>query len=778
MKPAPTIRNPRRTAGGASEPKLAGDFSLRYLLEILFRRKRLLVLPMVLTPLLALLFSLAVKPKYMSTTTILLGKEDILNPLVRYDTAVAMTDYNRLGSFQKIIYSRTLLESAVRQLGLERQARNAFELEALINNLRANIHLITLTTDSFQIGCSAPNALLASNMVATITELFVKRSLQSSHDEAVAAVNFIQKELEHYQSELERLDTALRDFRRKNSETLRTSLSLGGMLNDYRAKLLDAELELKQEQLNAKLYAERLSGEKPMVVSQALYVQNTPYQKAYQELQVKMGNLLATREPSHPEVQKLQREMDYLTALLEKEKQKNEASERQEMRSPVYQEVSARLEDARIKIKVLEQKVAEYRRIMEDIRTRLADVPELERAQNRLESESKLTREIYETLRLKLEQARVSCEVEIEQQRNRFTVIDPPLAPLFRYKPIRKTFILGGAVGGLMLGLLLIFLLEFTDPRLIRAGEIVRRTHLPLLGALPKLYRWDEQAAWPDAEDLRRAGAWVAARLQHPRFRWLLPLLQKLERGLRGLLAARRFVLPASYPADLVLPSTRLPPAGAAAAPPDQALDEYIERLRGVAIAARAAYETPDPLVWMVTSTRGGEGRSLFVRNLAVVLAGDLRRPVCIVDAHLTAPELSQRLGRVAPGLAEVVEGRATLDEALVAAGGAPNVWILPAGRPAEYPEVLFNTAAFRDLLAALRERFAVTLIEAPDLIGHTDGQLIAPATDGVLFLARLYAVKKQALLAALGRLPAEKVVGVVVNYAEYWIPEWLYRWI
>ncbi len=777
MNPELTTKAPRRAAGGAGEPKLAGDFSVRYLLEIMFRRKRLFIVPLLLTPVLALLLSYAIKPSYMSQTTILMGKEDILNPLVRYDTAVAMTDWNRLGSFQKILYSRTLLEEAAHKLGLAQQAKSAMELEGLINNIRANIHLITLTSDSFQIGCSAPNALLASNMVATITQLFIDRSLEGSRKEAMSAVNFIQKQLSHYKGELDRLDGELQAFRKTNAETLKTSLSLGGMINDYRAKLLDTELELKQEQLNEQLYAARLAGEKPMVISQALYVQNTPYQKAYQELKIKMGNLVATRDKTHPEVQKLQREMDFIVDLLEDEKKKHEASESREMRSPVYQEVSARLEDAHIRVKVLEQKAAEFRRIMAEIRQQLTNVPELEREQARLEGEVKLTRDLSETLQLKLEHARVSCEVEIEQQRNRFSIIDPPLAPLARFKPIRKTFIIGGVVGGFALGFMLVFLLEFTDPRLVRPGEILRRAHLPLLGTLPKLYHYGELEPLPMFAWLRRAWMRFMAWMHRPQMKWLLPPLRFVDHLLRAVFAARRFVMPADYPADYVLPPVRLQQAGARETRYDEALDDYIERLRGVAIAARAAYAAPDQLLWMVTSTRPAEGSTLFIQNLAVVLAGDLKRPICIVDANLPNPELSRRAGRVAPGLAEVVEGRARLDDVLLP-GGAPNVFVLPAGQATEYAEVLFNTTAFHVLLEQLRGRFALTLLEAPDLIGNTAGQLIAPASDGVLFIARLYVTKKQAINAALAKVPPEKLVGVVVNYAEYWIPEWLYKWI
>ena len=777
MKPELTTKAPRHAAGRAGDPKLAGDFSVRYLLEILFRRKRLFLIPVLLTPILGFLVSYLVKDSYMSTTTILLGKDEILNPLVRYDTAVSLTDENRLGSFQKIIYSRTLIEDAVRKLGLDKQAKSDLELEALINDVRANIHVFTLAVDSFQIGCSARSPVLARDMVKAISDLFIEKSLAGSRREAMTAVNFIQKQLDHYKEELDRTERELQEFRQKNAETLRLSLSLGGMLNEYRAKALDAELELKQEQLNEKLLAQRLTGEKPMVVAQALFVQNTPYQRAYQELQVRMGNLLATRDRSHPEVLKLQREMDYITSLLEREKKEHQATESQEVRSPVYQEVTARLEDTRIKIKVLEQKIAEFQRVQKEVHAQLVDVPALDKEQDRLEGEVKVTREIYDTLRLKLEHARVSCEVEIEQQTNRFSIIDPPLVPLARYKPIRKQFISGGVVGGVCFSLILVFLLEFTDPRVLRPVEILRRAQLPLLGSLPKLYRFGELAPLPVGPWITRYWTRLLERLRRPAFLHWLPVVRQMDRGLRFVFAARRFVMPREFPESFVLPATRLQQVGASETPEDEALDDYIERLRSVAIAARSAYDVPDRLVWMVASTRANEGKSLFARNLAVVLAGDLKRPICLVDANLPNPTLSRQSGHTMPGLAEIVEGRAQLEQALVP-GGAPNLFVLPVGHPTEYPEVLFHTAAFRELLGQLRERFALTLLEVPDLITHTDGQLVAPATDGVLFMTRLYTTKRHAALVALTKIPHEKIIGIVVNYAEYWIPEWLYRWI
>jgi polysaccharide biosynthesis transport protein len=782
-----TTPTPERSPTPSIATPVAGDFSLRYLLEILFRRKRVFLLPLILTPLLSVLISFLIKSDYMSSTTMLLGKEEILNPLVRYETAVAMTDTNRLGSFQKIIYSRPLLEGTIRKLGLDKGVKSDPEMEVAVNNLRKNIHVLGLSSDSFQIACTASNPVLAKDMVETVSQLFIEKSLQGSRREAMAAVNLIQKEVDHYRQEMEQTEQALQQFRQINMETLGQINILGGQLNEYRTKGLEADLELKQERLNENLLSARLSGEKPMVIAQALYVQNTPYQKHYQELQLQMGNLLATRDKSHPEVLKLQREMDYITRLLEDEKKKNQAQETQEVRSPVYQEVSARLEDSRIKIKVLEQKVAEYQRLQEETRKKLAEVPELEKEQARMQSELKLTHELYDTLRVKLEQARVTCEVEIAQQTNRFTIIDPPMVPWTRHKPNRQLFAIGGIAGGVCLGVFLAFLLEFTDARLVRTGDLLRRTRLRLVGVVPKLYHFGEVEPFhllvrlrqlfyrlPSVglfDRLRRAAA------PSPRG-WSAPLVGPVQDGLRTVFCARRFVFPSDMPANLVISAARMDRSGSGETPEEEALDDYLERLRGIAIVARNTYTEPDHLLWMMTSARTGEGKTLLTANLGTLLAGDLKKPVLLVDANLQTPSLAQALGYPdMPGLAEVIEGRASLDEALVALD-TPGLSLLPAGIPLEYPDVLYNAPVFHQLLHTLRERFSFILIEAPDMLTSSGGRLLAPHTDGILFVVRLYAAKRKPVEAAIQRLPSEKIIGVVFNYFEYWIPDWLYRWV
>jgi hypothetical protein len=105
-------------------------------------------------------------------------------------------------------------------------------LEQCVTRMRGNTHLIALAADSFQIGCTAREPVLARNMVDTISQLFVEKSLQASRREATAAVNFIQKEVDHYREALERMREALAAV--IDQTEIRHIYLVGGSLTDGR----------------------------------------------------------------------------------------------------------------------------------------------------------------------------------------------------------------------------------------------------------------------------------------------------------------------------------------------------------------------------------------------------------------------------------------------------------------------------------------------------------------------------------------------------------------
>jgi capsular exopolysaccharide synthesis family protein len=143
-----------------------------------------------------------------------------------------------------------------------------------------------------------------------------------------------------------------------------------------------------------------------------------------------------------------------------------------------------------------------------------------------------------------------------------------------------------------------------------------------------------------------------------------------------------------------------------------------------------------DARVIAVASALPREGKTTTTANLAASLArADVR--VLIVSADLRKPRVAEYFGITAgTGLAGVLEGRFSLDEAIVDAG-VRNVWIVPAGTVPPHPAELLQSGRLGDVLAEARRSFDVVLVDCPPILGLSDCLSILPLADAVVMVVR-----------------------------------------
>lgn len=170
----------------------------------------------------------------------------------------------------------------------------------------------------------------------------------------------------------------------------------------------------------------------------------------------------------------------------------------------------------------------------------------------------------------------------------------------------------------------------------------------------------------------------------------------------------------------------------------------------------------------VVTSSRGGEGKSVTALNLAMALA-DTGVSVCLVDADLRRPSVADYLGlEGAAGLTTVLIRRAVLDDVLqpVGSGGLD---VLTSGRTPPNPSELLGSRAMADVVAELESRYDVVLLDCAPLLPVTDATILSKTADGMLLVAGGGIVTKDELTEATGKLATvgATVLGVVLNRVE-----------
>jgi Mrp family chromosome partitioning ATPase/capsular polysaccharide biosynthesis protein len=341
---------------------------------------------------------------------------------------------------------------------------------------------------------------------------------------------------------------------------------------------------------------------------------------------------------------------------------------------------------------------APLRRARASLQTRLASL--------RTRGQTRST--IYANLLAKDEQL---ASLEALQTSNATVVERPVDATQVQPRTTRDAAL--GVGFGLLLGVVLAFMRQAIEARVITAGEVSSGLGLPLLGRL-----------WAPPRAVRRREALVT--VAQP----------------SGALSQAYRVLRTTV--DSVMPHRV-----------DPALDA------GQLLA--------------ITSATAGEGRSTTVANLGVAFARSGRR-VALVNADLRGwvDERQMSLDRLfgldlQTGLADVIRGRAELGSSLVYAdleqpkpaggdgeGGAVTppigVWVLPAGSP---PADLGDPATAARLEAVLKDlahRVDVVLIDCPPLLVSADTLELVKHVDAAVVVVRANRITRPTL-AELARL-------------------------
>ena len=191
------------------------------------------------------------------------------------------------------------------------------------------------------------------------------------------------------------------------------------------------------------------------------------------------------------------------------------------------------------------------------------------------------------------------------------------------------------------------------------------------------------------------------------------------------------------------------------------------ERYRAIRTRLTMSEEAGPLRSILVTSPGSGDGKSITAANLALTMAQEFQRNVVLVDADLRGSSVHALFGiDGTPGLADVVAGDASLDDALVYLPDY-RLTVLPAGRTPRFPTELLGSTAMRRTIDALRARFDRILIDLPAVTPLADVGTVAPLADGVVMVVRAGITRRPVLDQALDAFNEHKVLGIVLNDAN-----------
>ena len=165
----------------------------------------------------------------------------------------------------------------------------------------------------------------------------------------------------------------------------------------------------------------------------------------------------------------------------------------------------------------------------------------------------------------------------------------------------------------------------------------------------------------------------------------------------------------------------------------------------------------------VVTSGKGGVGKTTTTANTGAALAAT-GASVVLVDADVGLRNLDIVLGleaRVRHHVLDVLEGLVSLDDALVSDKRVPAMKLLAAAQTREKDDV--DTAAFRELIGSLRDRFDYVLIDCPAGIEKGFANAIAGADEAIVVCTPEVSAVRDADR-VVGLLGDDRTVKLIVN--------------
>lgn len=199
--------------------------------------------------------------------------------------------------------------------------------------------------------------------------------------------------------------------------------------------------------------------------------------------------------------------------------------------------------------------------------------------------------------------------------------------------------------------------------------------------------------------------------------------------------------------------------------PSSQVAEEY-RKLKSIIVRLTRSEEFMNTL--MVTSSLGGEGKSITALNLATSLAQECDNTVLLIDADLRKPCLHRYLGlEPGPGLADCLVDGTDVGSALIKTG-IGRLSFLPSGRSLENPAEMLSSQKMRNLLSEMKHRYPdrYLIIDTPPVLPVAETRSLSPLVDGVVFVIREGVPSLADVSEACASLGVKKVIGAVYNDA------------
>jgi polysaccharide chain length determinant protein (PEP-CTERM system associated) len=496
--------------------------------EIFLRRIWYIVIPFTVIMVAAALYAFYLPKVYRATTLVLVTPQKVPESFVRPTVTSRIED--RLQSISQEIMSRTRLELVIAEFKLYSEQAKSLSQEEIIELMRKNVEVeIKGKEGFFTISYIGGDPRIVAMVTNKLASLFIEENLKLREQQAQGTSEFLSIELNAMRTKLEEQEGAITRFKKQfmtelpeqrdaNLRILEQLQLQYQKIGDSLKAAQDRKLIIQKQLSDMKIQmAFRPVSENPKeertdtTTLSDLSQPPLPKQKGLPNYEAQLNhgrNLLSELKSKyterHPDIVRTEKYIAELEKSIEKMKaqdrgenlsgsetsKKKKDDEKMDMESnPFYKEMESQLVATELEVKRLKEEDSKIKARIAGFQARVENTPGRELAMTSLMRDYQNTKESYQTLLKKSQEAQQAENLERRQKGEQFKVIDPARIP---EKPMQaKVFkiLLAGLLLGMGSGLGMAFLREQMDRSFRDAEDLEATMEFKVLANIPRIQK-------------------------------------------------------------------------------------------------------------------------------------------------------------------------------------------------------------------------------------------------------------------------------------------------
>ncbi|HAS6349487.1 TPA: chain-length determining protein [Vibrio vulnificus] len=458
-----------------------------------WRRRYVIVVPILVLPVVGALIGMSATPVYRSHTSMLIQETAKMNPFLE-DIAVSTMLKDRLSALSTLLKSRHVLYSVGKQEGLITDEMSVAEQDRVIHQLASKLNVQQLGKDFIQIELLASSPKGMASLLSAVSDHFIEQLLAPERSSIRDSSEFLTVHIEKRRQELFAAEQALADFQNEfSADTPAMQAQNLTRLASLKQSLAEKEAELAGVEKTLGSLDQQLSKTNPVIgkieeqiisIRSELALLSAKYTEQHSAVQAKVRELSRLEQERHSLLSNRTTTLntdqlwDIASSSTLGDSSDNQpllVTQLQQLQviRGRYEALNEETVSLKTMIDALEQKANQFGNTAKDI--------------NRLEREVKVKRQLYEELVQRYEMAQLTGSLGIFEQNKRVKVIDVPFTPSAPSNLPVILFILVGIVAGVALGAGLAMFFEIFDSTIRSQQQLRTLLNTPVLTVIPRI---------------------------------------------------------------------------------------------------------------------------------------------------------------------------------------------------------------------------------------------------------------------------------------------------